>query len=516
MNASEEATISIWLKQAREDREWPLVDAPPLGEDATCDVVVVGGGIAGVSIAYELAEEGRSVLLLDRGEIGGGMTARTTAHLAPVCDDLLSALIDMRGKDTARLFQESQQAAVDRIEALVKRHGIECGFRRLDGYLFPELGTPAKDAAEQIQTELDAARTTGVEVERVRGVPLEGLSQVPALRYPHQAAFHPLRYLRGLARAAAALGVRFHGHTPVASVEEKDGAATVLTERGQRVTAAAAIVATNSPINDTVAMHSKMAPYRTFAMAFDLGKASLPDALYWDMADPYHYVRLQPAPNDGFWLIAGGEDHKSGEADDGAERFGRLEEWIRKLVPDLGPETARWSGQVLDTIDYCGFIGLDPGNERIWIATGDSGQGMTHGVVASLLLRQLVTGRECPWAELYEPSRKPLPAAKNYLSENMTAVKNFAEYVTGGEIDSAEALKPGEGGILREGLKKLAASRDAGGTLHVRSASCTHLGCIVHWNTTEQCWDCPCHGSQFAPDGSVLNGPATTPLGAPD
>jgi hypothetical protein len=296
------------------------------------------------------------------------------------------------------------------------------------------------------------------------------------------------------------------------AIDEVDGGVRVTTKGGGTVTADRAIVATNSPINDRVEIHSKMAPYRTYAMAFTVPRDTLPDALYWDLADPYHYVRLNPGPGAVDYLIAGGEDHKSGEANDGGERFANIEKWIRKLVPALGKEVNRWSGQIMTTLDHCAFIGCNPGSERVLIATGDSGQGITHGVVAGILLKDIVAGHSNDWREVYEPSRKPMRAIGAYVSENVTALKNLAEYVLPAEIDSVDQLKPGDGGIMRDGLSRVAVCRDMDGKLHMRSGICTHLGCHVNWNSTEQCWDCPCHGSQFAPDGEVLNGPAVTPL----
>jgi Rieske Fe-S protein len=181
-------------------------------------------------------------------------------------------------------------------------------------------------------------------------------------------------------------------------------------------------------------------------------------------------------------------------------------------VPELGKEAHRWSGQVMTTLDHCGYVGRDPEDERVYVATGDSGQGITHGALAGILLKELVVSGSSPWESCYDPSRKTAKAIGTYISENVTAIKNFAEYLLPSQIDSVEALKPGEGGILIDGLKRLAACRDRDGALHVRSGVCTHLGCHVNWNSTEQCWDCPCHGSQFAPDGAVLNGPALSPL----
>ncbi len=509
MSALHEQTKSLWMTGAR------VPPAAKLSKNLTCDTVVIGAGIAGLSCAYELAAEGQSVVVLTRGRIGDGMTARTTAHLAPICDDGIAELGKVRGVEIGRLFQESQAAAVDRIEEIVAAHRIGCNFRRLDGFLFPAPGSE-EEGRKLLDDELKAAGEVGCKAERVRGVPFAGLSDAPANRYPGQAAFHPLKYLFALAACVTGSKGQLYGDTPVVEVKEEDGAVKVKTAAGRVVSAGAAVVATNSPINDMLAIHSKQAPYRSYAMAFSLPRGTLPDALYWDTADPYHYVRIHPGPGRVDYLIVGGADHKSGEADDGAVRFDALAAWIRMLVPNVGRELHRWSGQVLETIDYCAHIGRNPGNERVFVVTGDSGQGMTHGALAGMLLRDLILGAANRWTEVYEPSRKTLVAAGRYISENATAVKNFAEYVAPGELASYDDLKRGQGAIIRDGLTKVAAYRDASGKLHKRSAACTHLGCHVHWNSTERCWDCPCHGSHFGTDGEVLNGPAFAALAKVD
>jgi glycine/D-amino acid oxidase-like deaminating enzyme/nitrite reductase/ring-hydroxylating ferredoxin subunit len=502
VNVSEERTVSVWM-----DVE-VRPDALPLMEDTQADTVVIGGGIAGLSSAYELAQRGHSVIVLDRGRIGMGQTARTTAHLACDSDDSFEALISTRGLDAAKLFYASHAAAIDRIETIQAAEKIDCHFRRLDGILFPALGQDAST----LDAELGAARKIGIAVEAGRGLPFAGLQQTPYLAYARQAAFHPLRYLRGLAAAIVAKGGRLHANTGAEAIEEKDGSVIVTTENGPKVRARYAVFATNSPTNDWVAIHSKQAPYRSYAMAFTIARGALPDALYWDTLDPYHYVRLATGPGETDHLIVGGADHKTGEADDASVRFDALTAWIRSLVPELGDETHRWSGQVYEPIDYCGFIGRNPGNQSAFIATGDSGQGMTHGVIAGLLISDLIATGASPWSELYDPARMPIAAAKEFLSENLTAVKNFAEYVAPGELASADELAPGQGAIVRQGMMKVAAYRDDNGKLHLNSARCTHLGCHLHWNSLERCWDCPCHGSQFSPDGAVLQGPAISPL----
>lgn len=504
MNAMNERSRSVWM-----DIE-VAPDAVPLESDAHADVAVVGSGIAGLSIAFELLERGFSVLVLDRGPIAGGITSRTTAHLAPVCDDLLAELLSMRGAESAQGFQASQSAAVDRIEMIQRERKIECEFRRLDGILFLD---PTSEETV-LDDEVEAAREIGVELRRGRGLPLRSLEETPYLRYPNQATFHPLKYLRGLCQAIGANGGRLHPSSGVEDISETEDGVSLSMAGGHTVTASFAVVATNSPIHDRFALHTKQAPYRSYAMAFDIERGLIEDALYWDTLDPYHYVRLTRGPGDKDLLIVGGEDHKSGEADNATERFAALERWIRTLVPALGPETHRWSGQVMETLDYCAFIGLNPGSKRIYVTTGDSGQGMTHGVVASLVIPAMIAGDGSDYAAVYEPSRKPAKAVGAFLSENMTVAANMAEYVLPGEIASVDDLKPGEGGIIRDGLAKIAAYRDDDGVLYRRSAVCTHLGCHLKWNSFERCWDCPCHGSHFAPDGTVLNGPAITPLGS--
>lgn len=503
MNAMREQSRSVWMDVD------VAPDARPLSESARADVAVVGAGIAGLSLAYELSLRGHSVLVLDRGPIAGGMTARTTAHLAPICDDSLASLLSMRGPELARGFQASQSAAVDRIETIQRELAIDCEFRRLDGILFL---APGSDRSI-LDDEVSAAGEIGVVVERNEGLPLATLQATPCLRFPNQATFHPLKYLGGLASALQAKGVRLHPFSAVEEIAEDQEAVHLRLASGQTVDASFVAVATNSPIHDLFALHSKQAPYRSYAMGFEIERGALADALYWDTEEPYHYVRLTSGANGKDVLIVGGEDHKTGEADDAPARFAALDAWVRMLIPDLGPELHRWSGQVMETLDYNGFIGREAKRERTFVTTGDSGQGITHGVVASLIIPDLIDGRENAFAAVYDPARKPLKAAATFVSENSTVVTNLAEYLAPGELGSVDEIEPGRGAIVRDGPDKIAAYRAPDGTLYQRSAACTHLGCHLRWNSLEKCWDCPCHGSHFAPDGSVLNGPAIMPLG---
>jgi glycine/D-amino acid oxidase-like deaminating enzyme/nitrite reductase/ring-hydroxylating ferredoxin subunit len=509
MNVANEHSRSLWMSKT------PVVEAQPLAADAEADVVVVGSGIAGLSTAYELARLGRSVIVIDRGGIGSGMTARTTAHLASELDDYYHKLIDTRGEDEARRYHESQVAAINRIEAICAEDGTACDFRRVDGYLIPsEEGGP-----EVLEREFEACQVLGVEVAWAERAPVPGLETGRCLRFPNQGRFHPTRYLAGLARGIARHGGLFHANTAYVDHREEDGGVLLMTEAGPKIRAGAAVFATNSPVNDTVALHTKQLPMRTYAIAGRVPRGSVPDALVWDTLAAYHYVRLQELSEDEDWLIVGGEDHRSGEASDMHRRIRALDEWTRARYPGFGAVEYSWSGQVLETDDFMPFSGRNPGNENIYVHTGDSGQGITNGVAGALTIAPLILGEDSRFADVLDPSRKPASttALKEFAEGVIGAAKNLAEHVLPrtaepGEHGSVDELAPGTGGIVRKGVDKIAAYRTPDGRLIRRSAVCTHLGCVVHWNPFEQCWDCPCHGSQFAPDGAVLNGPALKPL----
>lgn len=499
------ATSSVWMTSTDN-----LPSHGPVDCDLSADVCVVGAGIAGLTIAYLLCQAGHNVVVIDDGPIAGGESCRTTAHLTHALDDRYFELERLHGGKAAMLAAESHTAAIDLIQKIVELEQIDCDFERVDGYL---MTAPDQDP-DILDREHLAARRAGLQhVEILSRASADSFDTGRVLRFPQQAQFHAIRYLRGLARCVARLG-RLHDWTQAVSVE---GGAPVriVTDLGHTITASAAVIATNTPVNDRVVMHTKQASYRTYVVAGFLPKGVMPHILLWDTADPYHYVRLQSHSTDHDLLIVGGEDHKTGQVDDAVDRWERLKGWTRERFPMIAGFTHSWSGQIIEPVDGLAFIGRNPvGGDNIFIATGDSGNGMTHGTIAGMLIRDLILGTPNPWIELYDPARKTLKAAFSFVRENLNTGARYAELVTGGQVDEVTHVAPGEGVIMRRGLAKVAIYRDPDGALHAFSAICPHLGCVIHWNSGEKTWDCPCHGSRYQATGRVINGPSNSGLAA--
>jgi glycine/D-amino acid oxidase-like deaminating enzyme/nitrite reductase/ring-hydroxylating ferredoxin subunit len=506
MKVSSGTTLSIWAAT----KQIPL--RQKLEKDSSANVCVIGAGIAGMTTAYLLARAGQSVVVLDDGPIGGGMTARTTAHLVTALDDRYFELEKLHGEKGARLAAQSHKASIDQVERIVTEEKIDCEFERLDGYLF----VPPNESKEILDRELEAAHRAGLtDIEIVERAPFPSFDTGRALRFPSQAQFHPLKYLAGLAEAMERDGGKIYTQTHASQISGGTRA-IIETADGPKVTADAVVVATNTPVNDLFAIHTKQAAYLSYVIGATVRRGSVERALFWDTPDPYHYVRIENFDDEHDLLISGGEDHKSGQKDDANARFAALERWTLNRFPIESIEY-RWSGEVMEPVDGLAFIGRNPlDHDNVFIATGDSGNGMTHGTIAGMLLTDLILGNENEWSALYEPSRKTLRALGEFAKENINVAEQFADLVTPGEIDSTDEIASNSGAIIRRGLTKIAAYKDDAGKVHEFSAVCRHLGCIVDWNSLEKTWDCPCHGSRFDAMGKVIMGPANSDLPAAD
>jgi glycine/D-amino acid oxidase-like deaminating enzyme/nitrite reductase/ring-hydroxylating ferredoxin subunit len=486
-----------------------------LHADLQADVLVIGGGIAGLSVAYNLVRAGRQVVVLEDGNIGSGESGRTTAHLVNALDDRYTEIERIFGEEKARLAAESHTAAIDFIEDVVVRENIDCDFLRVDGYLFLH----PSDKLKTLTKELEATQRAGIVTEMLDKTPGLATEEGPCLKFPDQAQFHPLKYLEGLCKAITKHGGQIYTGTHVSSFGRNKVEANGHTVRAHHI-----VVATNTPINDRVTIHTKQFAYRTYVIAAKIPKGSVTPALWWDTGDqesvwvtlPYHYVRTQPFDETHDLLICGGEDHKTGQPGKEnvteEERYHILEHWARQRFPMMQSIAYVWSGQVLEPLDAMGFIGRNPGDDNVYIATGDSGNGMTHGTIAGMLIRDLIVGRANPWEKLYDPARISLSVAGDYVKEVSNMAAQYLDYLTAGDIESVQDVQPNDGAVVRMGARKVAVYRDGNARLHAFSAVCPHLGCNVRWNSDERSFDCPCHGSRFTCEGKVMNGPATSDL----
>jgi len=404
----------------------------------------------------------------------------------------------------------------------VQLEGIDCDYERLDGYLMPR----RPGDIEEIEREAEAAQRAGLtDVAIVERAPIAGFESGSALRFPGQAQFHILKYLTGLADALVRkYGAKIYCDTHVEGVEGGEPC-TVKITGDKKLTANCVVVCTNASISDYVRTPMMITPDRTYAIAAVVPRGSVEKALYWDTGYPYHYVRLQPLDEpypgvlegDTLWdaLIVGGEDHTVGHDAQPQERWDKIERWMRERWPQAREVIYRWSGQILEPPDGIAYIGKNPdGAENVYMASGDSGQGMTHGTIAGILITDLILGRDNPWAELYNPKRVSLRASPTFelAKHSVDVAVQFAKGYLWPDTASIEDIPAGEGRVIRRGTKKIAVYRDEQGQVHEKSAVCTHLKCVVEWNGAEKSWDCPCHGSRFDPYGEVINGPAISAL----
>ncbi len=487
-----------------------------LKQSQETDVLVIGGGIAGLTTAYCLLKAGKKVVVLEDGYLGSGETGRTTAHITCALDDRYYYLQKLFGLEKTTLVANSHMSAIEWIQNTVKLENIDCNFKRVDGHLF----LSSTDEKKSLDLEYESTKQIGLITRMLDHIPfVNGEDNKWCIQFPGQGQFHIMKYLKGLSDSIIKMGGKIFTETKAEEIS-KNGAKA----NGFYVKADHIVVATNTPVNDWVTMHTKQWPYRTYVIAGKVPKGRLPYALWWDtgnmeskwIVEPYHYVRVEPYNELFDLLIAGGEDHKVGQAESEhiseQDRYSKLYEWTRKRFPEMREVTYKWSGQVMEPIDSLAFIGKNPGDENIYIITGDSGNGMTYGTLGGIIITDLITGRKNIWEETYNPSRITLKSAGDYIHEAANMTAQYSDWLKSGDVKSVDELKTCEGGILTSGLKKIAVYRDQNNKLHSCSAICPHLGAILKWNADEKSFDCPAHGSRFTTDGKLINGPATTDL----
>jgi glycine/D-amino acid oxidase-like deaminating enzyme/nitrite reductase/ring-hydroxylating ferredoxin subunit len=484
-------TRSLWLDTTRGTarREGTL--------PAAADVVVLGAGIAGMTTAYLLAEAGRSVLVLEAGEIGGGVTGHTTAKLTAQHE-----LIYHRIGAAAAGYGASQLAALEWVVATAARTGVDCDLERTDSHVH----TTDSARLPVLHDEVEAAVAAGLPADFVTKTD-PPLGAVGAVRFRDQAQFHPRKWLLGLAELLEDAGGRIIEGVRATGLREGDP--SIVRTTAGAVRAGDVVVATHYPVFDRGLFFARLEPTRDLVVA---GPADHEVTGTYLDEQTHHSVRGVPTPA-GPQVIVGGEHYRVGDHVDVDARFVRLTAWATEHV-GLKEVRYRWSAHDMSTVDRLPYVGrYHPGARHLWVATGFGQWGMTGGTAAGLLLRDLLAGKDNEYAELYDPNRFSLRAAGGLVTANATVAKFLAgDHVRALAKPGLADLSPGAAVVTRRGASMVAAYRDDGGVLHAVRAHCTHLGCLVAFNNAERTWDCPCHGSRFDVDGAVVQGPAVRPL----
>jgi glycine/D-amino acid oxidase-like deaminating enzyme/nitrite reductase/ring-hydroxylating ferredoxin subunit len=499
MGSLHERNISLWVGTT------PETDYPPLPGDAEADVAVLGAGIAGLNTAWLLKQAGLRVIVVEAARVASGTTGYTTAKITSLHGLIYDHLSKELGDERARIYGEANQAGIERIAANVREGKIDCDFERKDAYTY----TGDKGMTSQIVAEVEAARRLGLPASFEETLDLP-FPVAGAVRLTDQAQFHPRKYCLGLARLIDGDGSHVYEKTRATDVDA-GSPCTVATEHGT-IRADHVVVATQIPFLFRGEFWAKTYPSRSYVVAKQVD-GPVPSGMYLGVGQPGLSVRTQPGEG-GTYLIVGGGNHRVGEEPDTRTCYEDLEKSAKE---HFGWEVVdyRWSAQDYMPADHVPYIGrLTSGSDRVYVATGFQKWGMTTSAVAGMIISDAILGRDNPWASLFDATRLDLlHSAKGLISANADVVKRFV----GDRFDAlsaptVETLKPGEGGVVRAGERVVAAFRDAAGDVHAVSPVCAHLGCYVTWNTAEETWDCPCHGSRYDIDGHAIQGPTVKDL----
>jgi glycine/D-amino acid oxidase-like deaminating enzyme/nitrite reductase/ring-hydroxylating ferredoxin subunit len=492
--------VSLW-----QDTVNPKQETSRNYNNTVFDVAIVGGGITGVTLALSLQKQGKNCVVLEARNLCFGTTGGTTAHINTFMDNPYSTMIKDFGRDSAQIVARAANDALALIEANIAEHNIDCGYERVNAYIFSQ----DEKQTEDLNEIYAACNEVGVQAEVASEIPFP-INFRKAIEIPGQAKFHPTRYVMGLAKAFEDFGGVVLEQCRVTDIEEGDTISIKTT--ADKLQARTLVYATHIPPGINL-LHLRCPAYRSYAMAVKLKDQNYPEGLAYDMYDPYHYYRTQEIDGEKY-LIVGGEDHKTGESSNTNKSFLQLESHIRSHF-DVAEVSHRWSSQFFDPVDGLPYIGKLPGaNENILVATGYGGNGMTYSHVAVLELTDRIIMKQSRYNELFSPGRiKPVAGFTEFVKHNTDVVGQFiGKWFATERLEQLSSLSADEGKVVKLNNETMALYKDNTGTLHAVNPTCTHMKCAVAWNAAEKSWDCPCHGARYSVDGEVLNGPADANL----
>lgn len=473
--------------------------------DEIYDVLIVGGGITGITTALLLQKAGKKCILAEARTIGFGTSGGTTAHLNTMLDSPYNVLEKNFGEENARLVASVTREALELIKKNVAQYNIECGHSEKKGFIFSQDDKQTKELDEIFE----ASKKAGCDVEYAQAIPVP-VDFKKAIVFNREAQFHPSKYFYGLAKEFEKEGGILLQGCRITGVKE-NSVLEAQSTLGQ-INARRMIYATHIPPGVNL-LHFRCAPYRSYAMAVKLRDNNYPDGLAYDMYDPYHYYRTQIVDGETY-LVAGGEDHKTGHGENTEACFTRLESYLRKHF-SIESIDFRWSSQYFEPTDGLPYIGNLPGNpDNVFVATGFGGNGMTHSHVAAIVLTDLIVQGKSNYEKLFNPNRiKPVAGFANFVKEGADVAGIFiGKWFSSSKISELADLAPGEAKVVKYEGSSLALFKDETGNFHAVNPTCTHLSCAVAWNMAERTWDCPCHGSRFSADGEMLTAPARKDL----
>lgn len=470
--------------------------------DDVVDVTIVGGGITGISTALKLQKAGKTCLLLEAQEIGFGTTGGTTAHLNTLMDTPYFEIKNSFGENNALLVAQLARNAIELIGRNIAEYSIDCGYDKKTAYVFSQ----TEEQTEELEKIVESTKGVNVSIDFCASLPVP-IPFKKVAKIEGQGQIHATKYLYGIASAFEKAGGKIVQNCRVTEVVKEDEETVVKTSKGD-VRTRSVIYATHIPPGVNI-LHFRCAPYRSYALAVKLKEENYPDALVYDLFNPYHYFRTQEVDGTKY-LIAGGEDHKTAHEENTEKCFLNLESHVRKYY-EVDSVDFRWSSQYFESADGLPYIGHLPGNpDNVFVATGFGGNGIIYGTASALILADIICNGSSEYQSLFNPNRvKPVAGFENFVKEAADVVGVFiGKRFNTKKMEGMVELAKGEARVVDYEGNSIAVYKDDAGRLFAVNPSCPHIKCVVAWNTAEKSWDCPCHGSRFSFTGELLTAPA--------